>query len=70
MVLSLGKCHYLIINRNIANESIELCKKTLHGQVEQKLLGIVIEKGLNFQSHTKTSTLNNILQKVAIVPFI
>ena len=70
MVLSLGKCHYLIINRNIANESVELCKKTLYGEVEQKLLGIVLDKGLNFQSHTKTSTFNDILQKVAILPFM
>ena len=70
MVLNLEKCHYLIINRNIANESIELGKKTLYGEVEQKLLDIVIDKGLNFQSHTKTSTFNDILQKVAIVPFI
>ena len=33
MVLNLGKCHYLITNKDIANESIELGKKTLH--VEQ-----------------------------------
>ena len=34
MVLNLGKCHYLITNKDIANESIELGKKTLH--VEQE----------------------------------
>ena len=43
MVLNLGKCHYVIINKDIANESIELGKKTLHAQAEQKLLGIIID---------------------------
>ena len=28
MVLNPGKCHYLIINKDITNESIELGKKT------------------------------------------
>ena len=53
MVLNPQKCHYLIINKDIANESIELGKKTLHAEAEQKLLGIIIDKDLNFQSHTK-----------------
>ena len=53
-VLNPGKCHYLIINKDIANESIELGKKTLHAEAEQKLLGIIIDKDLNFQSHKKS----------------
>ena len=48
MVLNPGKCHYLIINKDIANESIELGKETLHAEAEQKLLGIIIDKELNF----------------------
>ena len=32
MVLNLGKCHYVIINKDIAKESIELGKKTLHAE--------------------------------------
>ena len=43
MVLNPGKCHYLIINKDITNESIELGKKTLHAEAEQKLLGIIID---------------------------
>ena len=39
MVLNPGKCHYL----DIANESTELHKKTLHAEAEQKLLGIIIK---------------------------
>ena len=53
MVLNPEKCHYLIINKDIANESIKLGKKTLHAKAEPKLLGIIIDKDLNFQSHTK-----------------
>ena len=34
MVLNPGKCPYLIINKDITNESIELGKKTLHSEAE------------------------------------
>ena len=54
MVLNPGKSYYLIIIKKIANESIELGKKTLHAEAEQKLLGIIIDKDVNFQSHTKS----------------
>ena len=53
MVLNPGKCHYLVINKDISNESIELDEKILHAEAEKKLLGIIIDKDLNFQSHTK-----------------
>ena len=53
MVLNPGKCHYLIINKDIINESIELGEKILHAEAEQKLLGIIKDKDLNFQCHTK-----------------
>ena len=53
MVLNPGKCHYLLINKDITNEWIKLGVKVLHAKAEQKLLGIIIEKDLNFQSHTK-----------------
>ena len=56
MVLNLGKCHCVIINKDIGNESIELGKKTLHAEAEQKLLGIIIDIDLNFQSHIKSIT--------------
>ena len=35
------ECHYLIINKEIANEYIELGKKNLHAEVKQKLFGII-----------------------------
>ena len=46
MVLNPGKCHYLVINKDITNESIELGKKILHAEAEQKLHGIIIDKDL------------------------
>ena len=39
MVLNQGKRHYLIRNKDTANECIKLGKKTLHAEAEQKLLG-------------------------------
>ena len=41
MVLNSEKCLYLIINKEITNESIELGNKTLRTKTEQKLLDIV-----------------------------
>ena len=63
-VLNPGKCHSLIINKDITNESIELGKKTLIAEAEQKLLGIIIDKDLNFQSHTR-SIIKTAIQKVS-----
>ena len=54
IILNSGKCKYLIISKNVANKSIELGKKNLHAQAEQKLLGIITDKDLNFQNHTKS----------------
>ena len=50
MVLNPEKCYYLIINKCIANESIELGDKILHAEDKQKLFGIIIDKYLNFQA--------------------
>ena len=57
------KCHYVIINKDINNESIELGKKTLHAEAKQKFFGIIIDEDLNFQSHEK-STINTVNQKL------
>ena len=54
MVLNPGKCHYLIINNDIINSSIELGEKMLYAEAEQNLLGIIIDKDLNFQGHAKS----------------
>ena len=54
MILTPGKFHYLIRNKDTENESIKLGKKTLHAEGEQKLLGNIINKDLKFQNHTKS----------------
>ena len=54
LVTNLGKCHYLIINKDTAKESTELGKKILNAEAEQILLGIIVDKDLSFQNHTKS----------------
>ena len=50
-----GKCHYLIISKDIANESIELGKNTSHAEDEQKVFGITIDKDFLSKSIIKTA---------------
>ena len=52
IVINPGKYHYLIIDKDITNEFIELCKKTLHAETEQELFAVILDKDLKFQSHT------------------
>ena len=42
-----GKYHYVLMDKDIVNE-------TLHAKAEKKLLGIIIDKDLKFQSHSKS----------------
>ena len=73
MALSPRKWHYLIINKDMANECMELGRKTLHAEAQQKLLDIIIYKDLNFKSHTQpiTETANQKLWAlVRVAPFI
>ena len=65
-VLNLGKGQYLIRNKDTANESIKLGKKTLHAEAEQKLLDKIIDNDLKFQNYTKT--VNQTLTRVT--PFM
>ena len=73
MVLNPRKSHYLVINEDIINESIELSEKILHVETEQKLLGIIIDKDLKFQSHAKLiiKTANEKLSAlIRVAPFM
>ena len=73
MVLNPGNCHYLVINKDITNESIELGVEILHAEAEQRLLGIKIYTNLNFKSHKK-SIIKPANQKLSVlikvVPFL
>ena len=53
MVLNPEKCHYLLINKGIGNESVQLDNRILHVEAEKKLFCIVIDKNLNSQNHKK-----------------
>ena len=47
MVLNPEKCYFLIINKDIANESVELSKNTVHDEVEKKTIDITITISLS-----------------------
>ena len=66
LVLNQKKYHYLITNKDIVNKLIELGKKTLHAEGEQKFLGIITDKDLNFQCHTK-SIIKTANQKLSVL---
>ena len=57
-------------NKDTANGSIKLGKKTFHVEVEQKLLGKIIDNDLKYQNHTKSviKTVNQTL--IRITPFM
>ena len=62
-----------VINKDTTNESTELGEKILHAEAEHKLLGIIIDKDLNFQSHTKSiiKTANQKLSAlIRVAPFM
>ena len=64
---------YLVINKDIINESIKLAEKILHAEPEQKLHGIIIDKDLNFQSRTNSiiKTANEKLSAlIRVAPFM
>ena len=48
MVLNPRKSHYFVTNKDIANDSIQLGEKILHAEDEEKLVGIKVDKNLNF----------------------
>ena len=48
MLLISGKCYYLLTDKDITNKSVELGKKTLLTEAEQRHLGIIKVKDLNF----------------------
>ena len=55
--------------KGTTNESIELGNKTLHAEAEQKLHGIIIDKDLNFQNHTKSQSRPQSISRSSFSPF-
>ena len=50
-----GKCHHLIIKKDITKESVEVFNKILHDTAKQNRLDIKIDKHFNFKIHQKDS---------------
>ena len=55
MILNPRKNHYLIINKDITNKSIEFHKNILYVKAQKNLFGLMIDTFLNFQIHLKSS---------------
>ena len=73
MVLNPEKCHYLLINKGIGNESVQLGNRVLHAEAEQKLFCIVIDKNLNSQNHKKKiikSANQKLSALIRVAPFV
>ena len=73
MILNTRKGWNLIINKDIANASIELGKTTLHAEAEQKVFGIIIDKDLYLQGHTKSimnTAKENLSPLIKVAPFM
>ena len=61
------------IKKDIINESIEIGKKTLHAQAEQKSHDVIRYKNLNFQSYTNSvvkSTSPKLSAFIRVAPFM
>ena len=51
MVLNLGKCHYIVIRDDDPTHKIILNNDRIASSNEEKLLGILLDSKLNFESH-------------------
>ena len=51
MVLNLGKCHYIVIGDDDSSHKIISNNNEIASSNEEKLLGILLDSKLNFESH-------------------
>ena len=51
MVLNPGKCHYIVIGDDDPTQKIILNNNEIASSNEEKLLGILLDSKLNFESH-------------------
>ena len=51
MVLNPGRCHYIVIGDDDASYKIILNNNEIASSNEEKLLGILLDSKLNFDSH-------------------
>ena len=55
MMLNLGKCHYIVIGDDDLTHKIILNNDGIASSNEEKLLGILLDSKLNFDSHITVS---------------
>ena len=51
IILNLGKCHYVVIGDDDPSQKIILNNNEIASSNEEKLLGILLDSKLNFESH-------------------
>ena len=53
MVLNAGKCHFMCLGKNTENETLVFNNTTMENSKEEKILGVIIDNKLNFNSHIR-----------------
>ena len=53
MVLNSGNCHFMCLGNNTESETYFFNNTEMKNSSEEKILGITIDKELNFKSHVK-----------------
>ena len=66
MKLNQDKCHFLITGNVIEHLWAKIGDELIRGSAEEKLLGVTIDKNLNFNSHL-SSLCNKVGQKVTVL---
>ena len=54
MKLNPDKCHLLIFGEKNSDVSVQIGATTITESVEEKLLGVKLDKNLNFKNHVNT----------------
>ena len=53
MVLNSGNCHFMCLGNNTESDTYFFNNTEMKNSSEEKILGITIDKELNFKSHVK-----------------
>ena len=53
MILNTNKCHLMVLGRNSNQQATVNVGNSVAERTEEKLLGVVIDKQLNFETHIR-----------------
>ena len=70
MVLNPGKCHYIVIGDDDPTQKIILNNNEIASSNEEKLLGILLDSKLNFDSHITSLCKNQVKNLVLLQEWI